>query len=280
MLKYSSLAIVWQDSLLALAFGCPPASHEMDFVEDLVTLRDAPGKGGLSYHQAMSWLCHITLRYLPSRLGTAIAYQPLAMLADMRSIDSRLASHLTSPQLVTELRQLHEFYAFELHRNFVMSTLLRPYVSSSTPPHLEDANRSVVQERFQDSLQRSVRAYLQLRSMTGYARRSWAFIHNGLTSILLLSLMRETRHLAETRVLQDEMIASLSDSSTDLEAGILSETLGKALEALQKLKSLAERATSGYSRGPNKHGYERADVLPTSEVAGQPFASAPDQADR
>lgn len=121
-------------------------------------------------------------------------------------------------------------------------------MSSSRSPDLTEADRSHVLAQFQESLRRSVRAYVRLRSITEHARRSWAFIHNGLTSILLLSLMRESRHLPETRVLQDELIASLSEGGGDarpaagpVPAAHLPATLQKALQALKTLRALTDR---------------------------------------
>ncbi|KAF3802032.1 hypothetical protein GCG54_00012275, partial [Colletotrichum gloeosporioides] len=267
--KYLRLAIVWQDALLALAFGRPPASHEMDFEEDLPPLTNPPINGKISYLEAMNWLCHVTLRHVSSREG--LPSQPLAMLDDLRSVEISLSPHLTDPQKGKSIRKLQEFYAFELHKNFVVSTLCRPFISSSSSRQVNDADRSVILEQFRDSLRRSVRAYVRLRTITGHARRSWAFIHNGLTSVLLLSLMRETRYLPETRTLQDEMITSLSDSDPDSmsdSSGHLSETLKKALKALQTLQRLADSDLT--SRGRNVDAVNTNDPPPENNSGQNP----------
>lgn len=151
-------------------------------------------------------------------------------------------------------------------------------MSSRGTSNFTEDERLLVLSKFQDSLRRSVRAYVRLRAIAGHARRSWAFIHNGLTSILLLSLMRETRQLPETRVLQDEVIASLSEGEDDsssaadpLFAGNLSGPLQKALQALKTLRALADRdvnvqearveATSVQSPPPGV----RSELVPVDE---------------
>ncbi|KAL1849884.1 hypothetical protein Daus18300_013141 [Diaporthe australafricana] len=242
----NGLAIVWQDSLLALTFVRPPASFEFDFIGDLAPLADQGGNTGLSYLEAMSWLCHVTLPYLATRSGSQI--QPVSILDDFKSIESSLAPHLVDLKASTSISHIQEYYAFELHRHFVISTLYRPYMSSSGPSDLTENDKLHVLSQFQESLRRSVRAYVRLRSIAGHARRSWAFIHNGLTSILLLSLMRETRHLPETSYLQDELISSLSEGQSDsgsgddpVSASHLSGTLQKALQALKTLRALTHR---------------------------------------
>lgn len=269
------LAIVWQDTLLALAFGRSPASFEFDFIGDLALLADQDGNG-LSYLEAMSWLCHLTLPHLAPRSGSPA--QPVPILNSIKSIKSSLAPHLIDLGASTSISQIQEHYAFELHQNFVISTLCRPFMSSSRSPVLTETDRSHVLGQFQESLRRSVRAYVRLRSITEHARRSWAFIHNGLTSILLLSLMRESRHLPETRVLQDELIASLSEGGSDtraaagpVPAGHLPATLQKALQALKTLRALTDRdvdvqearADTNTAQPPGSSG--GADLAPGNE---------------
>lgn len=194
----------------------------------------------------MGWLSHVTLPYLAPRSDSA--NQPLLILNDIKAIESSVAPYLIDLKATKSISQIQEHYAFELHRHFVISTLFRPYMSSRASSASTEADRLLVIGQFQDSLKRSVRAYVRLRAIAGHARRSWAFIHNGLTSILLLSLMRETRHLSETRVLQDEVIASLSEGESDsgstpdqVLAGQLSGPLRKALQALKTLRALADR---------------------------------------
>lgn len=194
----------------------------------------------------MSWLCHVTLPHLAPRASSPV--QPFPVLNDIKYIESSLAPHLVDLRTCTSISQIQEHYAFELHRHFVISTLCRPFMSSRRSSDLTGNDRLHVLDQFQESLRRSVRAYVRLRSITEHARRSWAFIHNGLTSILLLSLMRETRHLPETRVLQDELIASLSEGKSDsgsnaepVSASHLPATLQKALQALKTLRALTDR---------------------------------------
>ncbi|KAH7026685.1 uncharacterized protein B0I36DRAFT_161285 [Microdochium trichocladiopsis] len=244
--KYLRLAIVRQDSLLALTLGRPPTSYELDFEGDLPQLSESVRGSGLSYLQAIGWLVHVMLRHLPFQSQSLP--QPISALDDIESIEASLSPHLIDAKRSATIPQMQEHYAFELHRHFLVTSLCRPVVSSSGFAALSESDRSRILEHLRESLKRSARAYVRLRSIAGYARRSWAFIHNGLTSVLLLSLMRETRYLAETRTLQDELIGSLSDGEG--ETGLLTESgsngrlpaaLQKALKALKTLKALTER---------------------------------------
>lgn len=231
----------------------------------------------------MSWLCHVTLPHLDSRASSPV--QPFPVLNDIKYIESSLAPHLHDLRTCTSISQIQEHYAFELHRHFVISTLCRPFMSSRRSSDLTGNDRLHVLDQFQESLRRSVRAYVRLRSITEHARRSWAFIHNGLTSILLLSLMRETRHLPETRVLQDELIASLSEGKSDsgwsaasaepVSAGHLPATLQKALQALKTLRALTDRDANvqesrvdDTSTGQPPASAARPDFVPARDEPG------------
>ncbi|KPM37541.1 hypothetical protein AK830_g9019 [Neonectria ditissima] len=224
-----TMAIVWQDSLLSLAFDRSPGSYDMDCKDDLVDMAVAAGSGGLGYRPAMNWLCHIALQYLLRRSTAGSSCDIASLFQDM---------HL-----------VQEHSAFTLHKNFVIATFCRPFISGSNLPSSASANDADVLGRFQDALRCSAKAYVRLRSIAGYSSRSWAFIHNGLSSVLLLSLMKETRNATDTRKLQTDLIESLSKADTEfnssagaaLTAHHLSPGHKRALSALQKLKRLADQ---------------------------------------
>lgn len=189
----------------------------------------------------MNWLCHATLRQLsPNNTASPVA-KAESFLHDLSAIDSALQPHLDERQSCKTVQQIQEHYAFELHKNFVVSTICSPLVSGG----LSAFNRSSISTllaRLQDALKRSARAYISLRSVTSYARRSWAFIHNGLASVLLLGLMKETRNTPDVSGLQEEVIRSLMDADGEEEAANqLSGTHQKALKALQSLRKLSEQ---------------------------------------
>lgn len=263
----SSLAIVWQDSLLSLAFGRLAACHEMDFEEDLPSLSGKENSEGLSYRGAMNWLCHITNRHP----ATTPSPGPLPCCQAIDSLDAFLSPHLRDRQSCRTIQDIQEHYAFELHKNFSVSTKCRPYMSERDTGRVSAADRAQILTRLQEALRRSAEAYLHLRSVSGYTRRSWAFIHNGLASILLLSLMKESRDSDNTRRLQGQIIDSLeqdssfgSDSSST-HTNRLSDTHRKALKALKALKRLSES--------------ESAEVrVPSVAATGsEAFTEAPDQ---
>lgn len=220
----------------------------MDYQDDLPLLTTSEANRGLTYRHAMNWLCHATLGQLsPNRTPLAIT-KAESFLRDMAAIEAALLPHLKEQQRCRTLQETQEHYAFQLHKNFVISTLCSPLVSGGITRASDMPETSQLVATLRDALKRSARAYISLRSVTTYARRSWAFIHNGLSSVLLLSLMKETRNASDVKELQDELIRSLheageeTDPSSSLDGPTqLSDTHRKALKALQTLKRLPEQ---------------------------------------
>ncbi|KAH7144165.1 c6 zinc finger domain-containing protein [Dactylonectria estremocensis] len=242
------MAIVWQDSLLSLAFDRSPGSYDMDHKADLENLDPATNNEGIGYRAAMNWLCHTSLQHLSHKSTVESTPDPKSLFHDIELIESALSEHLLDRSSCKSIRQVQEFYAFSLHKSFVVATLCRPFVSIIRPPSMESTENPSVLGHFQEALRRGAWAYVRLRHVADYARRSWASIHNGLSSVLLLSLMKATRNSADTRELQIELINSLVEADADSEsargpgstAHQLSVTHKKALDALQRLKCLSD----------------------------------------
>ncbi len=246
---------MWQDSLLSMAFGHPPVSHVMDRESDLQPLKSQELGGdegtdvGLEYREAMNWICHLTLRHLEGFRTKPSSPLLLQFLSQMDGIDSSLCRFLRIRSSCTSFRQVLQHHAFELHKHFVISTICRQYVSwiAKHGTGEDAAGHDFIIVRLAEALRRSARAYLQMRSFSGYAHRSWAPIHNGLVSVLLLSLLRETRELEETKRLQEQLIDNLeSDEEMVQDTGGLEPssilcTYRKGLSALKALRKLSEQ---------------------------------------
>jgi hypothetical protein len=203
---------------------------------------NAPPSQVLNYRQAMNWLCHLTLRHLRnSSAGPWLEHYTL-FSQDFRNLEASLAPHLEAHQSCTSIQELQEHYSLKLHRNFVLSTFCRPILSTKTRGPCSEEDYSRILSRFQTALKQSVRAFIKLRSISSHATSSWAFIHNGLSSALLLSFTRQDSEPDETRQIQAELIQTLTERSE--EVGQFSTAHKKALRAIQALQRLAEQDAS------------------------------------
>jgi hypothetical protein len=107
-------------------------------------------------------------------------------------------------------------------------------------------------------LTRSLEGYLKLCPISIQASHSWAFIHNGLSSALVLGLIGETKVNTEVRQLQGALIDALNrdfDNSTSSRANnlvFLSTHHERALEALKNLYNEKTTATQP-NEGPQNN---------------------------
>ncbi|KAF5690958.1 hypothetical protein FCIRC_689 [Fusarium circinatum] len=242
------LAIVWQDALLSLAFDRPPASHEMDLDLDLPALVALdPSSHPLDYRQAMNWLCHLSFRHLPRlpRIEPVRNYSQL--FHDFDLYEASLAPHLQDLQRSASIQELQEHHSQIVHRYFLLSTLCRPVLSSQNKGKFSEEECSVILNRFQGALKRSVRAFIKLRSISNLATRSWAFVHNGLASALLLSFIRQGSDAQDqdSQEILAELVKTLTDRSDDV--GQFSAAHKKALRAIQALQRSSVEETRGQS---------------------------------
>lgn len=226
----------------------------MDSVHDLPTLsQPTPNtNAGLSYGQAMNWLCHFTLHhwvYSSFQPGSLTIERFTNFFNDMDTLECALQDHLRGQEACHSIQAIQEFYSFELHRNFTISTFCRPILSKDGHQSLNSDQVGLILERLQRALKRSVRAFIRLRSVSSHATRSWAFVHNGLTSALLLSFMKETRNEDDSRQIQDELIKSLTEGDDILAsestsgctfARQMTNAHRKSLKALKSLRKISE----------------------------------------
>lgn len=240
-----------------MALGRPPASYEMDIEDDLVDLSTVENaRAGLSYRQAMNRLGHLAFHHLDAPRSPTTLPRCLQFLDEIDSLGAFISLHLAKRQACETVQQVQEHFLFELHRNFTISTICRQLISRESGVEDTACDYTYVVTRLQEALKCSAHAYLRLRSTSSYASRSWGFIHNGLTSVLLLSFMRETRHSSETKALQNQIIDSLeSEGASGQHPGSartwhLSNAHRKALEALKALRRLSDQEAPATNSPP------------------------------
>ncbi|KAF5690471.1 hypothetical protein FDENT_3855 [Fusarium denticulatum] len=263
------LAIVWQDALLSLAFDRPPASHEMDLEPDLPALVSSePSSQPLDYRQAMNWLCHLSFRHLPRLHQTEPVRDYSRLFHDFDLYESSLAPHLQDLQRSNSIQELQEHYSLIVHRYFLLSTLCRPVLSSQNKGRFSEEECSTILNRFQGALKRSVRAFIKLRSISNLATRSWAFVHNGLASALLLSFIGQGSDSQDqnSQEILAELVKTLTERSDDV--GQFSAAHKKALRAIQALQRSSAEETRCQSENPSQEHHpvavssENMTVLP------------------
>jgi hypothetical protein len=185
----------------------------------------------------MNWLCHLTLRHAKSEAGSWDVRNIHALFHDPDK--TSVYYHLQGAKACTSIQQLQKYYSFKLHQNFVISTFFRPILRKDAVQVFRSHDYGRMTARFITALERSVRAFIKLQSMSSVAIRSWAFVHYGLSSSLLLGLIKQESDAGDTRRIQSELIGILDQHSEY--GGRLFVVHKKALKALQRLRKLADQ---------------------------------------
>ncbi|EXM22877.1 hypothetical protein FOTG_09623 [Fusarium oxysporum f. sp. vasinfectum 25433] len=272
------LAIVWQDALLSLAFDRPPASHEMNLESDLPALISLdPSSQPLDYRQAMNWLCHLSFRHLPRLPQTEPVRNYSLLFHDFDLYESSLAPHLQDLQRCTSIQELQEHYSLIVHRYFLLSTLCRPILSSQNKGKFSEEECSMILNRFQGALKRSVCAFIKLRSISNLATRSWAFVHNGLASALLLSFIRQgsDAQVQDSQEILAELVKTLTERSDDV--GQFSAAHKKALRAIQALQRSSVEETRCQSENSSQEHHPIAGSSESMTVLPEHFGNTQEQ---
>ncbi|KAF5649049.1 uncharacterized protein FTJAE_1045 [Fusarium tjaetaba] len=256
----------------------PPASHEMDLVSDLPALVSLdPTSQRLNYRQAMNWLCHLSFRHLPRLPQTEPVRNYGRLFHDFDDYESSLARHLQDSQSSTSIQELQEHYSLIVHRYFLLSTLCRPVLSSQNKGKFSEEESSVILNHFQGALKRSVSAFIKLRSISNLATRSWAFVHNGLASALLLSFIRQGSDAQDqdSQEILAELVKTLTERSDDV--GQFSAAHKKALRAIQALQRSSVEETRCQSENSSQEHHPIAFSSENMTISPEHFGNTQEQ---
>ncbi|RDW85883.1 hypothetical protein BP5796_04208 [Coleophoma crateriformis] len=169
---------------------------------------EKPFSENFSYKDAMDTLCDIIIR--SNSIGTRHATPDFGSIqATVARIEHIRLKNIGHP-MHSNIRQRCETCALDLHISFIIAWLCRPSLRGRHNLQSKTDVQVQLMEKCIENLLRSVRAFVQLHSLSIVASRSWAVIHNGLSSALLLGLLGETATNGEVRDLLGEILDILS----------------------------------------------------------------------
>ncbi|KAE8448156.1 hypothetical protein EG329_009760 [Mollisiaceae sp. DMI_Dod_QoI] len=231
------LSVIWQDSLLSLSFDRLPTTTEVPRSSE----RTLSGPG-LTYVEAMYALLWGAGRAFSIKSNDSSYAEVLDIVNDISAIHGKTQLHLRSVEDCDTIQQRCEHHALQLHTSFVAGWFSTRAFRRNECLNDQDQARSQLAAAGKECLTRSLEAYLKLCPISLQASRSWAFIHNGLSSALVLGLIGETKTNPKVRRLQGALIDTLSNGfdNTGADRGIdgdifLSPHHERALMALKNL---------------------------------------------
>jgi hypothetical protein len=194
----------------------------------------------ITYHDAMRRLCgrytnvmHSWAVHAPNLLiALAVVRDTKAYFACISELHEKSGAAVTPTQVCQRA-------AFRMHAAYAVSYICRPALTckdvASSPT--TRTSRSVLMEICCQGLVEALEGYVQLLGMTPLASRSWAMVHNGLGSSLVLGMLGEYERDGRARALAQELLARKDE--------MIQEYTSPAQQwhtrAMEKLAGLVER---------------------------------------
>lgn len=207
-----------------------------------------------SYHAAMYPLVKIGLDIVRDRglVNEMSLEQVHSQIAHHRDAISRImreaAEYLRDSRKCTSPQETLEHWALYLHTSYSLSELSRASISPRADKTLVESYR----ELCVDNLINTVEAYLGLNGITSYARHSWAAIHRGLGSALLLGILGEHNKSERARLLLSRFISAIYEITTNINPQEIAAPLQRGMSALRRLNIMDEASGSQvYEDSPN-----------------------------
>jgi hypothetical protein len=227
-------AIVWQDSLLSIIYdrSAEPTTATKNTMP--MPMRYGPVS---AYHAAMYPLVKIGLEIVRDRgradeMSSSEIHDHIAQHRDaISSIMRESADYLRDSRKCTSPQETLEHWALYLHTSYSLSELSRAAISPRADAHLAQVYKPLCV----DNLINTVEAFLGLNNITSYARHSWAAIHRGLGSALLLGILGEHNKNERARELLARFISAIHDITVNIDPQEIAAPLQRGMSALRKL---------------------------------------------
>lgn len=226
-------AVVWQDSLLSIIYDRAAGDSLVGSNTTPMPMEYGPVP---PYHASMYRLVKAGLDIVHSRGrmlemdGAALHAALSQQHADISSIMRESAEYLKDSRRCKTPQETLEHWGLYLHSSYSLSELCRPALS---PRRADDAqqHRALCIE----NLVNTVDAFLGLNNITAYARQSWASLHRGLSSALLLGILGEHAHNARARTLLARFVSAMHDITVNIDPQEIGAPLQRGITALRKL---------------------------------------------
>ncbi|OQV10650.1 Fungal specific transcription factor domain-containing protein [Cladophialophora immunda] len=233
--------IMWQDSLLSLCFDRAPVTA-VKCTDPFHTL--VVGDKELGYQEAMCALTHVTLKISARRYAFDLTNSANTTYEDVmrdfnmvEQIKAKLRAEIRVHDSCRSIQDLVHYTCFRLHSSFVQGALLRPSLNTKNWRYLAPSQRQELATKGINSYKNSLDAYLNLLATSTSARRSWAMLHNGLASALILAITGQIKHDSSVASMLERLFATLRADSSPSEASTkeLWDPHERGLWALQRM---------------------------------------------
>ncbi|KAF2159898.1 hypothetical protein M409DRAFT_60489 [Zasmidium cellare ATCC 36951] len=226
-------ALVRQDSLLSSCYDRPPVTM---FPWNPTTPAALP-----TFAEKMNLLCSVMLDSATIGNSNATENMDFADInTSMQKIEDIRGPYLgeaVRSGVSQNIRDRCEQHLLSLQSSFMVAWLCRPALRR---PAIQPELRRICL----DNLLECVKSFVKLNTLTTYAARSWALVHNGLSSALLLGLLGDDYKEADVRQWQNEILDVFSEDGSQGSINLSAPHI----RAIAELKKIKESNTPGTTR--------------------------------
>ena len=143
----------------------------------------------------------------------------------------RAVHHLRDASASRSAKDQLEHWNLYMHRSYILSELYRATMRRKANTGDLQNLRMICMDHLADT----VDAFLGLQAVTRFATQSWAAIHRGLSSALLLGILKQPRNSERVRMLLDKLVAVMTDINSSADLTEVSAPISRAITALSRL---------------------------------------------
>lgn len=268
-------SVIWQDSLLSITYDRASSNSSMNSGPQY------PGtieglQGGWGYNECMYRLCRVGLEIIRERAQSqdphAFMRRMVELKTELDTVTNNAADYIKEIRFCRTGKERMQHWVFYMHFSYMTSELYRPSLS---PPIGSTETGLTQRKSCMESLVNCVDAFMGLQDVTPFASKSWAALHRGLSSALLLCFLREPLQTERAKLLIGRFVQLLYDITGDVDASNVAAPIRRSMIALTKLmsarpKSGAARISSrGAANAPLHIQPKRADPSQNSKAQSQ-----------
>lgn len=160
---------------------------------------------------------------------------------ELERMMERAVLHLRDASASRSVRDQLEHWNLYMHRSYILSELYRSTMRRKGTPSELQSLRTICLDHLADT----VDAFLGLQSVTRFATQSWAAIHRGLSSALLLGILKQPRQNQRVHLLLDKLVAVMTSINSSEDPTEVSAPISRAIAALSRLNSDAKADRHG-----------------------------------
>jgi hypothetical protein len=141
-------------------------------------------RANLNYLESMYLVCGTIAKTLQPQSNQIRFVEIMEAISAVKKLEERALPHLQNKANGRTVQDRLEYFCLQIHSNFSVTYLTLRAIKTSKNDFNMD--RTSLAQDYEVSCKRTLQAFLDMQAASGLPERNWVFLHNCLTSALLL----------------------------------------------------------------------------------------------